>query len=413
VRLSLGKAWLVLALALALAFNIPPVLTLEDAVRIFRERGFDLLLADAQVAAAQADERAAGAVANPQLSGSVGKSFDPSAMAWGAGISDPSALSDLISGKRGLRLDVARAALAAARRSREDALRTLSLQLKQAMLDGALQQAQREFAREMAESANHTRQLDEARLAAGAISEAELAKAEVAALQAEQAVDLAAQSLLAARLQIAFLLGERESVAEFEVDRSLLERPLPAPAPELNALAQEALANRPDLLAAQRQEERAGAAVALARQQRIPEVSLSLNYMEQGAVQPPTISFGAQFPLPIFYLQQGEIAKAEADLRSQRVLREKARAQVLLEVQTSRAAVDANRKLVERMRGRLLDRARRARDLVQVQYEKGAASLLELLDAQRTWTQIHAEYLKDLRDFWLSTFQLDAAVGRT
>ena len=413
-----------LAAAMALS-TLPPVLGMDDALRIFRERGFDLLLADAQVQVAQADERAAGAVANPQLSGTVGKSFgyDPaacagcSATAWSVGITNPSALSDLISGKRGLRVDVARAALAAARSSREDALRTLSLQVKQSLLDAALQQAQRDLAREVAGSTEHTRALDEKRLSAGAISEAELARAEVAALEALQAVDLAEQSLRAARLQLAFLLGVREPLPEFEVDRALLDRPLPAPAAALDALAQEALAARPDLRAAQSQQERAGAAASLARRQRLPDVSLSAQYQQEGsgqsALQPPTATIGAQFPVPLFYRQEGEIARAEADLRGQQISVSRAQAQVLLEVQSARAAVEANRRLVERMRARLLERAQRARDLVQLQYEKGAASLLELLDAQRTWAQTHAEYLKDLHDFWLAVFQLDAAVGRT
>ena len=66
-------------LVLALLFAAPDlargVLTLDEAVRVFRERGFDLLLADAQVAGAQADEAAAGQLANPQLGLSAGHSF--------------------------------------------------------------------------------------------------------------------------------------------------------------------------------------------------------------------------------------------------------------------------------------------------------------------------------------------------
>src|SRR5207253_5442229 len=49
---------------------------MDDAVRIFRERGFDLLIAEAQIAAAEGDATAAGAFANPQLSASAGRSFD-------------------------------------------------------------------------------------------------------------------------------------------------------------------------------------------------------------------------------------------------------------------------------------------------------------------------------------------------
>jgi cobalt-zinc-cadmium efflux system outer membrane protein len=409
-----------LALALLLA-ALPRVLTLEEALRLFRENGFDLLIAEAQVAGAQGDAEAGAAVANPQLSGTVGKSFgyDPSAcagcsaIAWSVGISDPSALSDLISGKRGLRVDVGRAALAAARHSREEALRTLSLQVRQAMLDGALVQAQRDVIRELAGSSERTRALNEKRLRAGAISEAELARAEVAALEADQAVALAEQALRAARLQIAFLLGSRENEEEFTIDPDLLDRPLPAS----EALPRDSFEHRPDLLAAAAQEARAEATLSLEQRRRIPDVALSAQYAQQGtgqnALQPPTFTVGTQLDLPLFYRRSGEIVRAEADRRAQRIAYEKLRAQARAEVETARASVETNRSLVERMRGRLLGRAQRMRDLAQVQYEKGASSLLELLDAQRTWAQTRSEYLKDLHDFWLSLFQLDAALGRT
>jgi outer membrane protein, heavy metal efflux system len=412
---------LIAALAVA---ALPPVLTIDDALRIFRERGFDLLIADAQIAAAEGDSAAAAAVQNPQLSATIGKTldYDPracsgcSATAWSLGLTDPSALSDLITGKRGLRVDVARAALSAARRSRDDALRTLSLQVRQAVLDAALQQEQLGLARELAESTERTRALDERRLQSGAISEAELARAEVAALQAQQGVDLAEQALIAARLQLAFLLGFREAPPEFAVDSSLFDRALPETTLSLDALAREALEERPDLLAASAQETRAEAALDLARRQRIPDLALSAQYAQEGsgqsALQPPTLTLGAQFPLPIFNRQAGEIARAEADLRVHRIAREKLRAQALSDVRQAIAAVESDRRLVQRLRTRLLGRAGRVRDLVQVQYEKGAASLLELLDAQRTWAQTHADYLKTVHDFWLSLYRLDAVVGR-
>ena len=410
--------------ALVLA-ALPSVVTMEDALRIFRERGFDLLIAEAEIAAAQGDVAAARAIPNPQLSGSLGRSFGYdasacagcSATAWAVGLTDPAAISDLLTGKRGLRADVAHAALAAVRHSRDDALRTLGLQVRQAMLDAALQQAQRDLARELAESTERTRALDERRMRAGAISEAELARAEVAALEAQQGVDLAEQALRAALLQVSFLLGSRDPDAEFALDPELLERPLPAELPTLDRLADEALGRRPDLRSAAAQEERARAATGLARRQALPDVALSAQYQQQGsgqnALQPPTVTFGVQLPLPLFYRQQGEIARGEAEVRAQRAAAEKLRAQALVDVKLAWAAVDTNRRLVERMRARLLERSRRTRDLVQVQYEKGAASLLELLDAQRVWAQTRAEYLKDLHDFWLALFQLDAAVGRT
>jgi outer membrane protein TolC len=64
------------------------------------------------------------------------------------------------------------------------------------------------------------------------------------------------------------------------------------------------------------------------------------------------------------------------------------------------------------MDGRLLERTERARDLVKIQYEKGAASLLELLDAQRTLIATHVERLQDLTNYWTAVFELEQATGR-
>jgi len=406
--------------------SLPSVLTLPEAMRLFHERSFDLLLADAQLATARGEEAAARAIANPAVNGSVGKSFGYdastcpgcSALAFGAGLSDQAALSDLLSGKRGLRVDAARAALEAARLSRDDAERTLRLALEQAVVDAALQRAQRDLARELLDFARATRELNLRRYQAGAISEAELARADVAELEAEQVMDLAGQADRAARSQVAFLLGVRGPPPDFRIDPELLEQASRIPVPGASAaeLLEAALQARPDLRALERQQGRARAALDLAHRQRIPEVTLSAQYAQEGTgssfVTPPTLTFGASLPLPVFYQQQGEILRAEADLRAQSVQRDRAAAQLAAEVLTAFAAFDTSRKLVARMRGGLLQRAGRARDLTRVQYEKGAARLLELLDAQRAFAQTHAEYLQDLHDLWMSLFRLEAAVGR-
>src|SRR5947207_854746 len=95
--------------------QLPDAVTLDQALQIFRQRGFDLLLADAAVAGAEGDLKIAGAVPNPnwQLWGSYTSPTNPGNPPWGvtAGLGDSNALEDSISGKRWLRLKVARAAL--------------------------------------------------------------------------------------------------------------------------------------------------------------------------------------------------------------------------------------------------------------------------------------------------------------
>ena len=48
---------------------------------------------------------------------------------------------------------------------------------------------------------------------------------------------------------------------------------------------------------------------------------------------------------------------------------------------------------------------------MSLQYQKGAASLLEYLDANRTFIATMVEYLQDLTNYWTAVYQLEAAIG--
>src|SRR5438067_2332467 len=93
----------------------------------------------------------------------------------------------------------------------------------------------------------------------------------------------------------------------------------------------------------------------------------------------------------------------------QETLEARALAQAAADVRAAMAALEAARSRAER---RVEERARRARDLVQLQWEKGAASQLELLDAQRTLLQVSAEHLQDLTSYWMAVAQLELATGK-
>ncbi|HEX9101835.1 MAG TPA: TolC family protein [Polyangia bacterium] len=418
----------------ATPLTLPDTVTLDDALKIFRQRGLDLLIADAAVGSAEGDVKIAGAVPNPNWSLFGSYSFtlggvkDPATMTdtqslpspWGvtAGLGDSNALEDSLSGKRWLRLKVAKAALAAARMSRADAQRSLELGVKSAYIAAVLARDNLDFALQVQTGANQIFQLNQTRYNAGAISEADLAKVETMKLEADQAVDGADQALRAAKVQLAFLLGVRGRVPDFKVDQDLPKFFVPAPLTNasVDALFATAVDHRPDLRALGFQRDRAAAAIALARRQRFPDLSLNVSYSQQAgttnqAAQPPTVSFGLIGTLPLFYFQQGEIKKAEADYRTQQLQRAKVEAQLVSDVEAGFNAFLSSRKLVERMEGRLLDRTKRARDLVSLQYQKGAASLLEYLDAQRTFIATNVEYLQDLANYWTAVYQLEAAIG--
>lgn len=431
-RLPIFAAVTLVALAASLGFAaelppepaIPAALTLAEAIALFRAHGLDLLIAEAAAQGAEGDAIAAGAIQNPSVTGGYYRSFFKDDAfethnGWTVGLGDSNAIVDTLSGKRGLRRSVADAALAAARLGRADAQRTLELQVKQAYFQAVAAGAALDFARETAESTTHTFDLNQIRYKSGAISEVDLSRTETAKLEADQAVDATTLALHNAKVQLAFLLGQRHAFNDFTIDASQLHSATPATLSDATVatLVDRAMTTRPDLRAQENQRARAAQAVALAKRQRFPDFGVNVQYSEQGsfsannAISPPTLELSLTGSLPLFYQQQGEIKKAEADARTQDAQAAKLRAQVVADVENAFAGYQTAQRQVQRMEGRLLDRAQRARDLVQLQYQKGAASLLEYLDAQRTYVTTKGEYIQDLTAYWNAIFQIEAATA--
>src|SRR5580698_1209512 len=241
---------------------IPPALSLDQALALFRQHGFDLIIADAQVESAGGDVTAAGAIPNPTASGGFYHSFfDDHAYdshnGWSVGLADSNAIEDTLSGKRHLRTRVAEAALAAARMQRVDAQRTLELQVKQAYFATLAATAALEFARQVAVTADDTFQLNQVRYRSGAISEVDLSKTETAKLEADQAVDSGLSALRQSKVALALLLGQRRGFTDFAVDRAQLRFAVPAGLKDVTAqtMIDRALQARSDLRALTAQRE--------------------------------------------------------------------------------------------------------------------------------------------------------------
>ena len=405
--------------------DIPAKIRLEDALRIQSERSLALASADATVASAAAQARIAGALPNPTLGFGVGKSWDcPGGgcenPVWSGSLGDQGALAFVVTGVRGLAVDTAEQGLKAATASRSDVLRNQTSLLKQQFVNMVIAARALQFTREEASLAEETVALARKRLQAGAMSEADVARLEVLQLQLEQAVDRAAQATRQARAALAQTLGVRPAPVEFEADgpefSSALLPPRLSGATQAS-LTEEARRNRPDLDAVRAQVEQGRLSASLARRQLVPQFALQLSYTQQGSpgnyFTPPTGTVGLSVPLPVLYQQQGQVGQAEAATRLAEVALAKLEAQITAEVAIAWSAMVAARSAAQRGEQRLLERSRTARDLVRLQYTKGAASLLEHLDAQRVHINNQIDYLFSLAAYWTAVFQLEQAVGTT
>jgi cobalt-zinc-cadmium efflux system outer membrane protein len=402
--------------------ELPARLTLDDALRIFHSTGLDLLIAEAQVRNAEGDARVARGVNNPEISLGVGRALTNcagcSTPALSVTLSDSAAISDALFGKHALRVDVADAALQAAKLDKHDAERVLESSLKQQFLSVVVSKANLELGREAHEMAAQAVELVHRRVAAGAAADSDLLKVETDSLQLADEVDANELGLKTAKVNLAFMLGVRGVIPRFDVDDALLQQAEHARLDmfDKQTLLSEALLKRSDVLSAEYGEREARAAAALARRTRWPQMSLWANYAMQGsgpnAITPPTLTIGIDTPIPIFYQNQGEVMKAESDVFARRVRRAKVSAQVVSDVESAFAGLETSKKRLDRMSGSLLERAKHSRDLTALQYERGAASLLELIDSQRTLLSVNASYLQSISDYWNAVFAVEQASGR-
>ncbi len=408
--------------------ELPAKLSLDDALTMFKTRGFQLLIADAAVMNAEGVAQAASAVPNLGLNASYGRVFNYDASqvcpnggcspnAYGIGLSDNALIEDSLSGKRGLRKDVARAALAAAKMNRQDAERNLTFQVKSAYVQVVQALDTLDFQLEAQKSNIATLELNQHRYDKGAINEGDLARVRTAKLEADQQVDTAKQALRQSRVALAFLLGVRGAVPDFDVDREILKYRVPSALATTSpdSLLHTAVEKRPDLRALGYQRESAESQVKLAKRLVFPDISVSVNYSQTGsgqnAIQPPTLTFGLSAPIPILYQQQGEIRQAQANYNTQTLTQAQTTAQVVSDVENAYAAFAGSKVLVERMEGAELASAKSARDITERQFRGGTATLMDFLDAQRTYIATHIEYLQDLTNYWTAVYQLEQAVG--
>jgi cobalt-zinc-cadmium efflux system outer membrane protein len=425
--------------------QLPQHLTLDDALRLFRTQGLDVLIAEANTENAEGQVLINGAIPNPQVSVSVGNAITysqtqfsfQSCLQAGAqcspwtssvGVSDSAAIEDTLSGKRDLRLRVARAALAAAKMSRKDAERTIAFQVKAAYAQLAAAQLALKFAKDTADTQVKTLQKFRDRYRLGNDSEMDLELIEVQKFGADQAVSQAKQAKRTAQASLALLLGARGLIPDFEVDDKELDFNVP---PGLQSASEADLLgiawnHRPDLLALGYQKESAARQLSLVHRQRFPDITFGLNFAfggfggisTNGPVGPQVLSFTASAPIPVFYRLDGEERQAIAAYDTNSLQEAKATAQVADDVATAYSAFIANRDQLARMEGPrrddggILESARGAYVHAEQQYYGGSIAFIDFLNAFRTWIATKNEEFTDKVNYWTAIYQLEEAVAK-
>jgi cobalt-zinc-cadmium efflux system outer membrane protein len=407
-------------------------------VSLALSRSRDVIAARLEIDAAQLDIVAARVYPNPSVQYSVGNLvlghanpsygpqgfFDQTVQTIGVG-----ELIDIWA-KRSARVRAASSGLEHRKLLTEDALREIVYGVRSAFADVLREQSERQLAHDVADRYAQTVKISQARFKAGDISEEELRRIELEALKYQNDVIEADMELDLARGKLAALLA----IAPGELPGPLAEPPELAARPAFDAgqLTAQAMQRRPDLRAAGAARVLAEDEIAQARREAYPDIVLGAAYthsnFEASGDNPNTLAFNISLPLPLFDRNQANIGRAHLGARRAENDRERLQIAVAHDVaeavrKTARAATLLavfEKPAGEGVpgtptgtadKGGMLERAEISLRVTEKSYRAGAISLIELLDAQRTYLDTRAQYLRALHDFRQAAIDVGHAVG--
>lgn len=308
--------------------------------------------------------------------------------------------------KRRRRIDAARDATAVTRFQVDDSERTVIFNVGQQFINAQLAESVLDFALKDLNSFEQTVKISEDRYKAGDISEGDLLKIKVQLLQFQTDVAGAQVAKVQALASLRQLLGYDAVPADYEVEGELAYQPLSV---NLDDLRLRALKLRPDLLAAQQSVRAAQSQIALAKANGKVDLGTTLSYSHVSDQSSLSTSFF--IPLPVFDRNQGEIARTRYALTQSQENALAASDAVLTDVRNNYEAFSTNQKIIELYLSGYLKQAQDSREISGYAYKRGAASLLDFLDAERSYRATQLSYRQALANYLLSIEQLKEAVG--
>lgn len=122
-------------------------------------------------------------------------------------------------------------------------------------------------------------------------------------------------------------------------------------------------------------------------------------------------AFYFNIPLPLFNKNQGEIARTQYALTQSQFQEKAAEQAVLTDVQNAYEALRRNEDTLQLYEKGYLGQAQQSLEITRFSYEHGAASLLDFLDAERSYRATEFSYRQSLANYMAALEQLRLAVG--
>ena len=367
-------------------------LSLSDAKEIAFQRNWDLLTAKSGIDSASAQLIVAKEFPNPTASiNAANLATHHEATIEGNGVWQRSydtifAISQLIEigGKRHDRQAAARAGTRGAKARFYDARRTLDQGVTKAYVAALLAGYNERVLAESARFMKREADIAQSRFSAGDLSDSDFKQIQISAEQFELQEAAARAATIQAKIQVEVLMGDRQPKGNWTPTDKLeqMDAVVP-PLPQATAGAA-----RPDVLAAEADLRGGEFNLKLQKAMRIPDPTFAIQY-EHNPVPPgpppdDTFGIGVSFPLPLWNRNGGNIKAAQATVDQYELALGKAKAQNASDVSNAQVEYREAFDRLQRYQTLIVPQSAKSRAAVSFAFEKGAATLVDLLEAERT-----------------------------
>jgi outer membrane protein, heavy metal efflux system len=413
IAAALGLGALGFPAPLAAQTQGPSRISLDQAIQLALQHNHNLLAARTTIPQSEAEETTANLRPNPVLltDAQFLPFFQPSQ--FSADYINNTAQFDLgISylfergKKRQHRLQAAKDITAVTRSLVADNERTLMFQAASQFVNVQLAESTLQFAQDDLKSFLNTVDISQTRYKAGDISEDDYLKIKLQRLQFQTDVSQAQLAKAQGLSDLRQLLGYESVPADYDVTGDFEYQPLKLNLEDLEA---KALQLRPDFRAARQGVTAANSQYQLQKAIGKRDVTAQINYTHLSALN--TASLFGSIQIPIFDRNQGEIARAHYAITQAQEQEQAAQNQALTDVRDAYEGLQSNDKILTLFRSGYLNEAKEDRDISEYAYRRGAASLLDYLDAERSYRSTQLAYRQSLASYLLSLEQLREAVG--
>jgi outer membrane protein, heavy metal efflux system len=389
------------------------LITLDQAIQMALAHNHNLLASRTTVQQNEAEEITANLRPDPVLLGDVQflPIFEPSN--FSSDYVNNTAQFDLGASylfergkKRQHRLQAARDTTAVTRAQVSDAERTLQYNVATSFINVELAESTLELANQDLKSFENTVNISEERYKAGEIGLDDFLKMKLQMLQFQMDVSQARLARTQGLSDLRQLLGYESIGENYDVSSSFEYEAMNSGLEDLQSAA---LKTRPDLQAARLGVTAANSQFQLQKSIGKRDVTGQISYTHVSDLN--QIALYASVPLPIFDRNQGEIKRAGFAITQAQQQQLYANGQVLTDVRDAYEGLRANDEVVQLYRKGYLDESQKSRDITEYAYRHGAASLLDFLDAERSFRSTQLGYRQSLASYLLSREQLREALG--